>query len=60
MVNSGWGNVIYYPEFIKYMEKIGSYKENLSRTPQPDNREKSIPFIKSFLPLYEIYGVICI
>ena len=47
MVTSGWGDVIYYPEFIKYMGKIGGDKEDISRNHQPVNR-KNIKIISPY------------
>ena len=28
LVVSGWGDVIHYPEFVKYIGEIGKYKED--------------------------------
>jgi hypothetical protein len=53
IIASGWGDVIHYPEYIKYMGKIHSIQEDISRTPQPVKRKniKSLSLFKRFLSL---------
>ena len=34
---SGWGDVLHYPEFVKHMEEIGKYNEDLDHG-QADKR----------------------
>ena len=53
MVTSGWGDVNYYSEFIKYMQKIGEDKEELSRTHEPVNR-KIIKMISPFTMFFAL------
>ena len=37
LVASGWGDVLHYPEFVKHMEEIGNYNDDLD-TDQEDRR----------------------
>ena len=52
LVTSGWGDVIHYPEFIKYTREIGNYKEDPASVPEEeaDQQEpRNIPGRKGVL-----------
>ena len=34
LVASGWGDVLHYPEFVKHMEEIGNYNDDLDTGPE--------------------------
>ena len=37
-MTAGWGDVLHYPEFVKNMEKIGNYNNDLDLDPEQGKR----------------------